>query len=114
MLSQVININAIIRPHEFLSLPSTERTLKELSNKTILATETEQEWNDIKQYKIRGFADPTYVPVIYYANSPELQLYKDQLKERLRTFKAEATLVYYNARGKRINKPVPVEGVVLH
>jgi hypothetical protein len=87
------NLNTVIKPNQFLTLPTTERTINELGNKTILATDSEEQWQDIKNNKLRSFQDSAYVPVIYYAYSPELQLYKDRLGNRLRTFSAQATLV---------------------
>jgi hypothetical protein len=110
VFSQVIPINGVIKPKEFLSVPVSERASM-VVGKSIVETDSEQQWTDFLKDKVAKH-DPKYVPVIYFANSPELQLYKAALKERLRTFKADANLVYYTSKGQRMSTPVPVEGVV--
>jgi hypothetical protein len=110
VFSQVIPINGVIKPKEFLSVPVSERASM-VVGKSIVQTDSEQQWTDFLKDKVAKH-DPSYVPVIYFANSPELQLYKAALKEKLRTFKADANLVYYTSTGQRISTPVPVEGVV--
>lgn len=110
VFSQVIPINGVVKPKEFLSMPASEYTSL-VAGKSIVETNSEQQWKEFLEDKIAKH-NPSYVPVIYFANSPALQLYKAALKERLRTFKADANLVYYTSKGKRISTPVPVEGLV--
>lgn len=110
IFSQVIPINGVVKPKEFLSVPVSEHTSM-VAGKSIVETNSEQQWKEFLEDKIAKH-DPSYVPVIYYSKSPELQLYKAALKDRLRTFKADASLVYYTSRGQRIVMPVAVEGVV--
>jgi hypothetical protein len=110
VFSQVIPINGVVKSKEFLSVPVSPHSSM-VVGKSIVETDSEQQWKDFLANKIAKH-DPSYVPVIYFANSPELQLYKTALKEKLRTFKADANLVYYTSKGQRISTPVPVEGVV--
>ena len=110
VFSQVIPINGVVKPKEFLSVPVSEHSSM-VAGKSIVETNSEQEWKEFLEDKIAKH-DPSYVPVIYYSKSPELQLYKAALKDKLRTFKADANLVYYTSRGQRMSMPVPVEGVV--
>ena len=114
VMSQTININKVVEPRHFLSVPVSDETLKELGGKTVLATNSDQEWMTTLETKIRGSADPSYRAVLYYAGSPELAMYKRVLNDKLRTFPASATLVYFTTDGQKVSKTVPVEGIVLH
>ena len=54
VFSQVININNVIKPREFLSVPVSERTSQELGRKNIVATNSDEDWRDILEVKVRG------------------------------------------------------------
>ena len=110
VFSQVIPINGVVKSKEFLSVPVSEYTSM-VVGKSIVETNSDKQWDEFLETKIANH-DPSYFPVIYFAKSPQLQLYKAALKEKLRTFKADANLVYYTSTGRRISTPVPVEGVV--
>jgi hypothetical protein len=114
VISEIVYINSIVKPKQFLSIPINEQTLKEHGGKEVLQTSSNEEWQDIIDNKIRRVRDPSYVAAVFSSDSPILNLYKTNLNQRLRTFAATATIVYYfSYRKEAITKNIPVEGIVL-